>query len=184
MEKEVSRKKHKKKSRFWFGYRIYLIVLGVLLVVMWIAVWNTMKKYEAAQPDKVMDSIVNKIESGKVDDLKISSSKKSKFEPDADPIAELKEKVNGRELTYKLSSESYDSLAPIYDIMADEEKIATVSLNSVKEYKKMAILVLSDWEISSVTLAGKAANYEATITVPENYEVTVNNVPLTDRKNR
>ena len=43
----------------------------------------------------------------------------------------------------------------------------------------MAILVLSDWEISSVTLAGKAANYAATITVPENYEVTVNTIPLT-----
>lgn len=179
MEKEVSRKKHRKRSRFWFGYRIYLIVLAVLLVIMWFAVWNTMKKYEAAQPDKVIGNIVNKIESGKINDLKISSSKKSKFEPDADPIAELKEKVNGRKLSYKLSTESYDSLAPIYDIMAEEEKIATVSLKSVKEYKKMAILVLSDWEISSVTLAGKAANYAVTITVPENYEVTVNTIPLT-----
>ena len=47
MEKEVSRKKHRKRSRFWFGYRIYLIVLAVLLVIMWFAVWNTMKKYEA-----------------------------------------------------------------------------------------------------------------------------------------
>ena len=63
MEKEVSRKKHRKRSRFWFGYRIYLIVLAVLLVIMWFAVWNTMKKYEAAQPDKVIDNIVNKIES-------------------------------------------------------------------------------------------------------------------------
>lgn len=179
MEKEVSRKKHRKRSRFWFGYRIYLIVLAVLLVIMWFAVWNTMKKYEAAQPDKVIDNIVNKIESGKINDLKIASSKKSKFEPDADPIAELKEKVNGRKLSYKLSTESYDSLAPIYDIMAEKEKIATVSLKSVKEYKKMAILVLSDWEISSVALAGKAANYAVTITVPENYEVTVNTIPLT-----
>lgn len=81
------------------------------------------EKYEAAQPDKVIDNIVNKIESGNINDLKISSSKKSKFEPDADPIAELKEKVNGRKLSYKLSTESYDSLAPIYDIMAEEEKL-------------------------------------------------------------
>ena len=74
MEKEVSRKKHRKRSRFWFGYRIYLIVLAVLLVIMWFAVWNTMKKYEAAQPDKVIGNIVNKIESGKINDLKIASS--------------------------------------------------------------------------------------------------------------
>ena len=78
MEKEVSRKKHKKKSQFWFGYRIYLIVLAVLLVIMWFAVWNTMKKYEAAQPDKVIDNIVNKIESGKISDLKISSKSDSR----------------------------------------------------------------------------------------------------------
>lgn len=34
------------------------------------------EKYEAAQPDKVIDNIVNKIESGKTNDLKISSSKR------------------------------------------------------------------------------------------------------------
>lgn len=86
------------------------------------------EKYEAAQPDKVIDNIVNKIESGKISDLKISS-KKSKFEPDADPIAELKEKVNGRKLSYKLSTESYDSLAPIYDIMAEKEKLPQCRLS-------------------------------------------------------
>lgn len=172
----VIRKKHKKKSKFWFGYRIYIGVLVLLIVIMCFAVWNTMKKYEAAQPDKYMEKLVDKLETGDISDLQIVS-KGNKFEKELDLTEQLKEAVNGKELTFKISSGSYDSLAPSYDIMSGEETIARVNLKSVKEYKKMAILVLSEWEVDSVepVVAGK---YNIQITAPERYTVSVNGIEL------
>lgn len=176
-ETNVIRKKHKNKSKFWFGYRIYAGVLVLLIVIMCFAVWNTMKKYEAAQPERVIESIVDKFEKGDISDLKIIA-KGNKFEEDADLSSQFKELITGKELTYKVSSGSYDSLAPSYDIMSGEEKIAKISLKSVKEYKKMAILVLSEWVVESVEPAVKIGNYNIKITAPDSYPVAINGVEL------
>lgn len=176
-ETKVSRKKHKKKSKFWFGYRIYVGVLVFLIVVMCFAVWNTMKKYEAAQPDKVVEKIIAKFEKGDISDVK-AISKGNKFEADADLSEQFRELVKGKELTYKHSSGSYDSLAPEYDIMSGNELVAKISLKSVKEYKKMAILVLSDWAIEKVEPGVKVGNYQINITAPADYKVAINGVEL------
>ena len=55
IKKKTSKGTKKTKSKFWFGYRIFVGVLALLFVVMCIAVWNTMKKYEAAQPEKYVE---------------------------------------------------------------------------------------------------------------------------------
>lgn len=176
-EKNVSRKKKKEKSKFWFGYRIYVGVLALLVVVMCFAVWGTMKKYEAAQPEKIIEQIISKFEKGDVSDIKMVV-KGNKFEKDVDFSGQFKEMVAGKKLTYKSSSESYDSLAPEFDIYVGEEKIAKISLKSVKEYKKMAILVLSDWEVTAIEPSIKVGNYQMNVTVPEIYKVAINGVEL------
>lgn len=172
----VIRKKHKNKSKFWFGFRIYAGVLVLLIVIMCFTVWNTMKKYEAAQPDKYMEKLVDKLETGDISDLQIVNNG-NKFEKDLDLTEQLKEAVKGKKLTFKNASGSYDSLAPSYDIISGEEKIAKVNLKSVREYKKMAILVLSEWEVNSIEPVS-AGKYNITITAPERYTVSVNGVEL------
>lgn len=171
----IVRKKHKRKSKFWFGYRIYVGVLVLLVVIMCFAVWNTMKKYEAAQPDKYIAKLLDRFEDGDISDFKIVS-KESKFEKEVDLSSQFIELVKGKELTYQTSSGSYDSLSPVFDIMSGEEKIAKVKLKSVKEYKKMAILVLSEWAVDSIEPVVNATNYSIKITVPERYAVTINGV--------
>ena len=58
--------KKKSKSRFWFGYRIYMGVLVVLLAVLLINVWSIMKKYQAAQPERVVEKLVGQLKAGDV----------------------------------------------------------------------------------------------------------------------
>lgn len=170
--------KRKKKSRFWFGFRIYAGVLVLLFVIMCIAVWNTMKKYEAAQPENYMADVVAKIEKGSYGDINIINGGGSRFEPDNGSADEFWEAVAGKKLTYRLSSDSYDSLNPKFDLLADNEKAAVVTLKSVKEYKKMAILVLSEWQVASVEPVGEKGSFSLEITMPEGYEALVNGVEL------
>lgn len=182
IKKKTSKGTKKTKSKFWFGYRIYVGVLALLFVVMCIAVWNTMKKYEAAQPEKYVDKVVQKIEDGNFEDVTYTSGADNKFEPNLDYKKEFESLVAGKELEFKISADSYDSLKPKYDILIGEEKVATVNLKSVKEYKKMAILVLSEWEVDSIVPVVKAGNYEIEITLPMNYEAEINGIKLTDEE--
>ena len=182
IKKKTSKGTKKTKSKFWFGYRIYVGVLALLFVVMCIAVWNTMKKYEAAQPEKYVDKVVQKIEDGNFEDVTYTSGADNKFEPNLDYKKEFESLVAGKELDFKISADSYDSLKPKYDILIGEEKVATVNLKSVKEYKKMAILVLSEWEVDSIVPVVKAGNYEIEITLPMNYEAEINGIKLTDEE--
>lgn len=172
------RKSKKSKRRFWFGYRIYVGVLVLLIVIMCFAVWNTMKKYEKAQPEYVVEEVVNRLEEGNLSDLKNTVGQGNKFEKGEDISDEFLELVKGKELTYRLSSESYDSLAPEYDVLSGKETVAKITLKSIKEKKKMAILVLSEWEVTGVTPVMAAGNYQITVTAPSNYKVAINGVEL------
>lgn len=178
---KINKKKHKKeKSKFWFGYRIYVIVLVVLITIMCFAVWRTMKKYEAAQPDKVIEKVIKKLQKGDMSQLVKPDDKENKFEKLPDVETEFKSAINGHDITYRLSSGSYDSLAPVYDILSDDKVVATVELKSVKEYKKMAIFVLSEWEVLGVEPVVAKGNKSYTITAPSTYEVKVNGVVLSN----
>ena len=101
----IVRKKHKRKSKFWFGYRIFAGVLALLFVIMCIAVWNTMKKYEAAQPEKYMKKVVQKIEDGNYEDVSYTSGTANKFEPNLDYKKEFETLIAGKELDFKISAE-------------------------------------------------------------------------------
>lgn len=182
IKKKTSKGTKKTKSKFWFGYRIFVGVLALLFVVMCIAVWNTMKKYEAAQPEKYVEKVVQKIEDGNFEDVTYTSGADNKFEPNLDYKKEFESLVAGKELDFKISADSYDSLKPKYDILIGEEKVATVNLKSVKEYKKMAILVLSEWEVDSIEPVVKAGNYEIKVTLPMNYEAEINGVKLSEEE--
>lgn len=172
--------KGKKQKRFW---KIYGVCMGILLGIVGILVikvWKIMEEYEAAQPERVIEEIVEQIASG--DTAMVSMETSSRFEDVSAVLqAEFTQKVSGAELTYGLDSSSYDVTNPVYDLAVGEEVVACVTLRAVNAQRKMAILTVYDWEIESITGVFEAGPVFVNITAPENYTVTVNGIALTEK---
>ncbi len=168
--------KIKKKSRFWLGFRIYMGILAVLVIVLLIYVWNTMKKYEKAQPEQVVGQIAQELENGDVSSIGDTTS--NKFESAEEYTDIFVESVKGKELTYAKDADSYDSQAPVYDIISGENIVAKVTLKETRHYTKMAILAMSDWEVSTVEAMVSGGSNNVKVTVPSSYKVSINGVEL------
>ena len=71
-----------KNSKFKFGVLAYAGILVILIVVLLVYTWNSMKKYEASQSQNVIEDLVEKMESGDFSDINVAFS--SKFESATD----------------------------------------------------------------------------------------------------
>lgn len=166
--------KTKKKSRFWLGYGIYMGVLLVLVMVLIIYVWNTMKKYEKAQPGYVIEKLIEQLETGDVSSVKTEQG--NKFEPEAGLPDTFADSVKGKELTYKVKTSSAYKM--VYEIADGKTKVCEAELTADNERKIMGILSISDWKVASVNAQAAAGTVNLKITVPSMYKVTVNGIEL------
>lgn len=166
--------KIRKKSKFWLGYGIYMGVLLVLVMVLIIYVWNTMKKYEKAQPAYVVEDLIKNLESGDVSSVKTDGG--SKFEPEAGLPDTFADEVKGKELTYKVKSSSTYKM--VYEIMDDKNEVCEAVITADNERKIMGILSISDWKVASVSAEAASGAVNVKITVPSIYKVTVNGIEL------
>lgn len=174
--KVVRKKKNYKFRKFWKIYAIVIAVLIVGVVIININAWDTMVTYEAAQPEHVLDEALKDIAAGKVD-VKIEGNS---FE-DTTEIAKAKflESVSGKELSYMLDSKSYDVENPIYDVLVNDQTVCKVTLSAKNKRPLMAILSIYDWEVAKLEpVITLGAQQSVKVTVPENFKVTVNNVTL------
>ncbi len=174
--KVVRKKKNYKFRRFWKIYAIVIAVLIVGVVIININAWDTMVTYEAAQPEHVLDEALKDIAAGKVD-VQIEGNP---FE-DTTEIAKAKflESVSGKELSYMLDSKSYDVENPIYDVLVNDQTVCKVTLSAKNKRPLMAILSIYDWEVSNLEpVISLDAQQSVKVTVPENFMVTVNDITL------
>ena len=163
---------NKKKSKFWIGYGIYMGILVVLLVVLLVNVWSIMKKYQAAQPERKMEELIERLEKGDVSDVRVASG--SKFEPASDNLAAFSDMVKGKSLTYTVKSRTSDSMK--YNIKDGEDVVAYAELTASNNRRMMFILAVSDWNLSGVEAVSKNGNKAVSIEVPDGYSVYVNGV--------
>ena len=175
------KKDRKKLHGFWLGFCIYAGVMVLFLVFVFIYVWNTMKKFEASQPENTIEELVEKLEDGDISSVSVDGA--SRFEPDIDMSESVKESVVGKELDYKLKTTGADKLT--YNIIDENKKVvAEAVLKSNKDKKVLGIITISDWEVDSVKAHSVSGTNKYTITAPVGYKVMVNGVELTeaDRK--
>lgn len=163
---------NKKKSRFWMGYGIYMGILVILLVILLANVWNIMKKYQAAQPERKVEELIKKLEAGDLSGTDIAAN--AKFEPDADNRAAFLDAVKGKELTYSVKSMSADKME--YNIKDGDEAVATAELTAANNRHMMMILAVSDWSVTKTEAVLKSGQKAVTIKVPKDYSVYVNGV--------
>lgn len=169
-------KKLKEMNRFWFIFSIVSMVLVLLMIVIFICVWNSMKKYEKHQSYKTLDKYVETLAK--------------------------EENCSKDDISYSFVTSSTDT--ETYKFVVDkgtEKKNYTVVIRAKKTRSLMKFLSISDWVVDTVEVAKDEGNsekpdnlpeeskpakpdtqkdeYNATITVPSSYKVYVDDTQLT-----
>lgn len=166
----------KKLSKFTIGLIAYIAVLVILIVVLLVYTSNSMKKYEASQPDKVMEQLITDMKAGKLPEMLFGAS--SKFEDiEGDVLAKFSNLDNAT-ITYDIKYSGYD--ASSYNLKINDEKVATVNLKASNHKEMFFLLVVCDWKVESVEPVVEAGTNEVTVTVPSDYTVAINGVVLTE----
>ena len=181
--KAYKREKRRWK-RFWKILAVYAAVLLVLSIIFLIYTDNCLKKYEKSQSSYAMEDYLNTFSSaiaaGSVPDGMSFSGAVSEFDS-ADIVAtSYVSFLQGKTLTYEKAPDSYMTETPVYLIKADGEDVARVKMEGTNGQVILAILTVLDWNITSVEPVFSLDSHEYTITVPDNYTVTVNGTPLSD----
>lgn len=120
-----------KKYLFWIVYAIFTIVLLVVSAVSLRYVENILVKYEEAQPEKLVEKYLEEIQTASLPE-------------------ELEILQSAKELTYKVRTGSFSETEQQFNILADGEVAAVITLESVHEEVVFEILTMCDWEVKSV----------------------------------
>ena len=167
-------RKKNSKSKFWMIFRIYAAVLVVIIVVMFIYTYNSMKKYESKQPDVVMDELIAQLEDGDISSVNFTSG--NKFEDVVSFAEDFVTLIKGEELEYEMKTTSYDAMT--YSIIADDNVIATAKLKADNHKGMFAILTICDWEVEAVEAKSAKGENKVNITMPSDYKAYINGVEL------
>lgn len=168
-------KKISGKKKFWLGFGIYMGVLLIAVIVVFFKTWSSMKKYENAQPDKVMDRYLDTLKGGDVSLVKTGAA--GAFEPELDFSADIKNAVTGKDISYANALTGTDTMKyAVKDESGNE--ILEVTLKSTNDRKVLGFLTVSDWVVDDAVAKTGAGNESVTITIPSIYYATVNGIKL------
>lgn len=120
-----------KKHLFWIGYGIFTAVLLVLSVISLCYVDNVLVRYENSQPEKLVEQYL--------EDISASSLPE-----------ELELLKSATELTYKVRTGSFSETEQQFNIIADGEIAAVITLESISEEVVFKILTMCEWKVKSV----------------------------------
>lgn len=172
-----------KKYIFWIVYAALVVVLIVSGAVAVGYVKGVLKEYEIAQPERLAEQQIAAIRTAAQADMleEIISFQKleqAEYDIDISDFREYKDKLkNAGELTYKIKT-GYSETEQQFNILADGEKVAVLTLESVSEEVKLAILTVNEWKVKSVTPIITLTNYDYTVDVPKGFKVTINGTEL------
>ena len=179
----MSNKSNKNVSLvFWAFYAILVIAM----IGFWAYVINGVIKkdlliYEKAQPEYFMDDVVAKIQAGDISSMDFAQSS-SRFESGDVYKDAYAKRLEGKTITYKENPSSYDAQAPIYELYADDEHVATVNLKSTSSEQLMFILSVQEWAVDSVVPIYEKGDEGITVSIPDNYTAYVNGIQLDERE--
>ncbi len=184
--RQAAAQKKKKLPIFW-------ICLGVYTLVLLIFAWRFLKytddslvKYENAQSENAMKGFLSEFtamaNSGTLADRITMPKTSGEFES-ADVYKNMYlDSLKGvKSYAYEKDPGSYLTEEPVYDIMADGEMVAKMTLSASNEHTIFGILTVMDWQIKEILPVFKAASHEYTVKVPDTYKVTVNGVELGEK---
>lgn len=180
------KKQNSKKSKFKRNMIIYILILAIICFMFLMYVLNTLYQYEASFPENYMIEVTKDIskqaKKGKaskvcnMNNVNISSLEKNNNSYDES----LKQIFKSSNITWVKNDNNTES-KPVYDILANDEKIMTVTLNQKKQAKRLGMFVYPVWEVEQCDLSSNRGLNYYNIIVPSNYEVKVNGTKLDDK---
>ncbi len=168
------------KSLFWKFYGCFMIILFAACIIFGLYVNKILQKYEVSQPEYLvkqqMDLMINSAKDNTLRDvISFDSLQLAEYDKEIPYLQEYRNKIlDANQLSYQLKTGGYDKTVQKYQIFAEEEPIAVITLKSLKEETELAILTVIDWSIQSVTPCMTVMNYDYTVTVPNGFKVFIN----------
>ena len=169
---------------YWTGLAVYAVILLILAICMIAYTGSCLKKYENSQSDKVMNDFLNdftKMAADKTlaDNIELPAS--SEFEGKDTFVNMYMSELDGTtDYTYKKSEGSYNTEEPMYDIYADDKKVARMTLEAKDQHVVLGILTVFDWKVKSIEPVFSAKTNDYTVSIPEGYTFTVNGITVSD----
>ena len=169
---------------YWTGLAVYAVILLILAICMIVYTGSCLKKYENSQSDKVMNDFLNdftKMAADKTlaDNIELPAS--SEFKKKDTFVNMYMSELDGTtDYTCKKSEGSYNTEEPMYDIYADDKKVARMTLEAKDQHVVLGILTVFDWKIKSIEPVFSAKTNDYTVSIPEGYTFTVNGITVSD----
>ncbi len=174
-----------KKYIFWTAYAALVLILVGSGAYALDYVNNVLKQYEEAQPEKLVEAQLELIKKAAQEDtleeiITFYELEQAEYDIDISDFREYKDKLkNAAELTYKMKH-GYSETEQQFHILADGEKVAVLTMESIREEVKLAILTVNEWQLKSITPIMTLENYDYTVEVPKGFQVTINGMKLTN----
>lgn len=167
----------KRKSKFGKFLLIYCAALAVIVIIGLIVFNSFMKKVEDNQPSNKVAGIVKELSGGKAASYLKSNSDMIKCLENVDTIIEQSAaNMDGKQLSY-IENSDYRAEAPSYNITADGQIVAKVTLGKDKK----GAFGLQSWKLTALDVASYVPNtLSYSIMAPEGATVYVNGTELSD----
>ncbi len=182
LKREITVKK--KIPVYWISLGIYTLVLIIFGAVFLRYTNKCLIRYEKAQPENAMSDLLAEYEKmvkdGSLAD-KIDIPASSEFDGQDVFTEKYMSAYDGvKEYTYEKNKSSYASESPMYDIYADGNYVAKVTLASANEKTIFGLLRVMDWKMEKIEPVFSTGTHDYLISVPEGYKITVNGKEVSD----
>lgn len=173
----MKKRRKKKMSLYKKSLTVFALILLIISEAALIYVSTSLKEYENGNIDNYMSSLIK--------DMKKSANNKniqkylsynnieSIYEKTSSFEEGYKQLFNDSKITYKESDKN------TYDIYADENIIASVTLNS-KPMHRLGLLSYNKYDISKIETYSKNGIYSAEVYVNSNYDLYINDVKVSE----
>jgi len=172
----------KKFPVFLVGYLVFLMVQVSFWAYVLNYVRDSLLAYEAAQPEHVVEALVQELEGGNVEAYISFPTADNEFEEPDIVKQQYIAHFAGKEIEFEKSPGSYDVQNPVYDLYADNRKIAAVKLKEIASESLMFILSVQEWEIASVEPVLETGEKGLLIHIPDNCTVELNGIKVDKEK--
>lgn len=173
-------KKWKKKSLFKKSLILFTVLLIILGIIFLTYVYNSMIIYERNLVDNYIKYLAS---SGKiVENVNDDLFSISEYEKSGAKITDgIKKVLKSDDLIIEKNTQLSKGEIFAYNLILNGQVLCTVSLKSVNNYKRMAILSINEWDVTDIKTNFDDGIYYYEISVPKNYQIFINNNKVDDK---
>ena len=174
--------KKKKFPVFWVCFAAFAAIMAIFWICVIANVKKCLVKYENSQPEYTVEKFIAQFKDGSILDNLDFEQSGSRFEGEGVYRTKFAQELEGREITYEKAQTSYDAKEPIYNVYADDELVAKITLKETSSKPLMFILTQQEWKVENIEAVYETGDKAITITAPDNYSVFINGVKLDSRE--